>query len=906
MRSFDDDEALLASVLRDVVRSSDGPDALDLYQRAVDLAKRSRDGDAEAAGALGELAAGLSVADAQVLVRSLTRWFQLLNLVEDNERVRRMRAHEMEHAPEPRPDSLRGAVAGIAGSGTTAQELRDMLAQAELRLVLTAHPTEARRRITVDKLARVFRTLRELDQRILPPGEETAARGRLAATIQELWTSDEIRAVHPTVLDEVRSGLVYFSSTIGETVPALYRELEAALQECFPDEEVPVPTLLTFGSWIGGDRDGNPSVTPEVTETSLGLMRESCLRFLEDRARALGTQLSLSSRLAAATEVLDPLLTAGRELFPEIASRLARTVPEEPYRHALSFVAERLRSARKHFDGAYQAPREALRDLRLVERALSAGRGNFIAAADLRDLIRQVEVFGFHFGRLDVREHAGRHKAALAEVLRVLDITEDYESLGEDERLELLVTEIANPRPLIPTETKGFSDDTRAVVDTFRTVHRLITGEHEGAIEAYVVSHTEGPCDLLEVLLLMKESCLASAGGADAMLRIVPLFEARHTLDGSADTLRALLAQPVYRAALEAVGNEQEVMIGYSDSNKDVGYAASGWATYRAQMDLARVFSEQDLSWIFFHGRGGALGRGGGPSDVAIRAQPPGTVRGRLKMTEQGEVLAAKYSVAEVAFGELERTGSAVLAGTLDRGIHPGRESLERYEEVMAGIADRSSAAYRALVYDDPDFITFFHSATPVADISRLRLGSRPARRGASERIEDFRAIPWVFSWQQARVALPGWFGLGTGLRAAREEVGVDLLREMEQHWPFFTGLVYNAETACARADLEIARRYSELCEDEAIRQRVFGAIERELAVTCDELRAVTGSERLLERDSSLRRSIDRRNPYVDPLSFVQVELLRRSRAQADDDEQLGRAVLLTINGIAGGLRATG
>jgi phosphoenolpyruvate carboxylase len=906
LRSFDDDEALLGSVLRDVIRSSDGPDALDLYQRAIELGKRGRSGDADAARELSELAADLSVAESQVLVRSLARWFQLLNLAEDNERVRRVHAYEMEHAPEPRRDSLRGAVAEIAASGTTADDLREMLAQAELRLVLTAHPTEARRRVTVDKLARVFRTLRELDQRILPLADETAARARLAGTIQELWTSDEIRAVHPTVDDEVRSGLVYFSSTIGETVPALYRELEAAVEEVFPGEDVPVPALLTFGSWMGGDRDGNPAVTPETTEESLGLMRESCLRFLEDRVRELAMQLSLSSRLAAATEVLEPLLADGGERFPELAARLEHTVPEEPYRRALGFVAERLRSARKHTPQAYGAPRETLRDLRLIEAALNAGPGDFIAASELRDLIRQVEVFGFHFGRLDIREHAGRHKAALAEVFAELGIEEDYGSLGGEERLQLLVHEIANRRPLIPADTSGFSEATRQVVDTFRTVHRLITREHEGAVQAYVISHTEGPCDLLEVLLLMKESCLANAGGEGAMLRIVPLFEARHTLEEAAETLRAVLEQPVYRAALAAVGDEQEVMIGYSDSNKDVGYAASGWATYRAQRDLADVFRRHQLSWIFFHGRGGALGRGGGPSNVAIRSQPFGTVEGRLKMTEQGEVLSAKYSVPEVAFGELELTGSAVLGGTLDHSAYPSREALDRYEEVMAGIADRASQAYRALVYDDPEFLTFFHSATPVGDISRLRLGSRPARRGASEHIEDFRAIPWVFAWTQARVALPGWFGLGSGLRAAREEVGLDFLREMEQRWPFFAGLVSNAEMACAKADLDIGRRYSELCDDEAVRERVFGQIEREFELTRNEILAVTGGERLLDREPALERLIDRRNPYVDPLSFVQVELLRRSRAHGDQDEELGRAILLTINGIAGGLRNTG
>jgi phosphoenolpyruvate carboxylase len=900
-RSFDDDEALLHSAFAAVVEASEGSAALAQHEEAVALAQRARGGDAASADRLAQLVAGLDLGDAQLLIRTLTRWFQLLNLAEDNERVRRLRRREQEHAPAPRRGGLRDAIQRLAARGTTAEELGEMLARAEVRLVMTAHPTEARRRTTIAKLARVFGILREFDHHRLLPEEETDAWRRLASTVQELWGSDEIRAVSPTVLDEVQAGLVYFTTTLEDVVPAFYRELEAAVAEAYPGDSVTVPPLLTFGSWMGGDRDGNPHVTPAVTGEALGLMRSTCLRFLEGRAVELAGRVSLSARLVGEPPELGPLLVDGAERFPELAETLAQRNPEEPYRRLFSFVAERLRATRRGDPEGYGDPEELLAELRTAERTLRDGHG-FVAAGDLRDVIRQVEVFGFHFGRLDIREHAGRHRDAIAEILATLHVHDGYAELAEPERIELLAREIAERRPLIPTDLNGFSDSTRAVVETFRSLHEVLEGEHAGAVETFIVSNTTGPADVLETLLLMKESGLARAGGEGARLRIAPLFEAGETLRDAADTMRTLLEQPVYRAALRAVGDEQEVMVGYSDSNKDAGYVASGWATYRAQIAVSDLMREHGVSWIFFHGRGGALGRGGGPANVAIMSLPPGTVAGRLKMTEQGEVLSAKYSLRDIAHRELELTASAVLAGTLAR--QPG-EQLELYHEVMGEMAERSSEVYRSLVYGDEDFAGFFHAATPVDEISQLRLGSRPARRKDSTAIEDFRAIPWVFSWTQARIVLPAWYGLGTALEAASERHGLDLLREMREEWPFFSALLDNAAMACAKADLAIGRRYAELCPDAEVRERIWSRIEAEFDLTRRGLLAITGGERLLDSEPVLQASIDRRNPYVDPLSFVQIELLRRARA-GERDEELPRAAFLVINGIASGLRNTG
>ncbi len=899
------DEALLSGVLEDVICASEGKPALELHRRAVALGQRSRGGDGAAADELAGLVATLEVRELELLVRMLTCWHQLMNLAEDNDRVRRLRARELEEAPAPRRGSLRHAITNLAASGISASDLHDALASAEVQLVMTAHPTEARRRTTVNKLARIFSMLRSLDERLPVPGEQEEMRRRIAAAVQELWASDELRAVSPTVLDEVRAGLIYFTSTLSRVVPALYRDLDAAVRESYPDDDVVVPPLLTFGSWMGGDRDGNPNVTPDLTAIALEQMKEACLTHLERVIGELAGRVTLSARVAGESEALRELLVNSGSHAPAMAEFVRERNPEEPYRQLFKLLAERVRFTRKGEEGGYHRSDELVADLRVAERALREQQAGFVAEDALRDVIRQVEVFGFHFARLDVREHADIHRHAIDEILGALGVQEGYASLPEDERMAVLEREIADRRPLIPGDISGFSASTREVVETFRTMRELLDGAHAGALGAYIISNTTGPADLLEILLLMKEVGLARAGGSGAVLRIVPLFESGDTLAAAAETMRTLLQTPVYRAAVDAVG-EQEIMVGYSDSNKDVGYVASGWGIYRAQIEVSSVMREHGVRWQFFHGRGGAVGRGGGPSNVAILAQPPGTVAGRLKVTEQGEMLSAKFSVTEIAHRELELTTSAVLQTTLNREIAaPG---VARFEAIVAEMAERSTKVYRGLVYGDPDFADYFHATTPVREIQRLQLGSRPSRRRESARIEDYRAIPWVFSWTQTRAVLPAWYGLGTALEAARERHGTAVLREMERDWPFFSALISNAEMACAKADLDIARRYSELYEDEVARERIWNAISDELERTVRELQHVRGEEHPLDREPVLQRTIARRNPFIDPLSFVQLELLRRLRAQGGDpdDPDLVRASLLTINGIAGGLRNTG
>jgi phosphoenolpyruvate carboxylase len=903
-RTISDNVYLLAGILGDVLHGSSGLDAFAQTEAARALAKALRGGDASAGIRLDTMVRVLVDEDAETLVRAFTNYFQLINLAEDSERIRRLRAREFEER-RPRRGSLREGVALLRDRGVDADRLAEIIASAQIRLVLTAHPTEARRRTIIAKLARIFAALRDLDERSLLAEEERHVRRLLAHTIEEVWYSEEVRTTRLTVIDEVHTSLVYLLSTFVEVIPRLYRDLDDAIAEFYPGAAIPVPPLLIPGTWIGGDRDGNPNVTAEVTTEALAVMRRAALGLLDARLLELAGRLSVAESIAGPADDIQPLIEALAARFPDAAEMLRRVNAGEPYRQVISLMRERVRATAADRVEGYPNSAALLADLRQVDCSLRGRGGDLIADGDLRDAVRLVEVFGFHLAVMDIRDHAQRHAAALAEIFARTGVASDYRSLPEAERASLLAGEIENPRPLVPRDIARFSDDTAEVVGTFRAVETALTGRHRGAIETYVISGAEAPSDVLAVLLLMKESGLAEPGGANAMLTIAPLFEQERGLRDAPETMRALLASPVYRRALESRGNAQEVMIGYSDSNKEIGFLGSAWALYRAQSELTACFDAAGVRHTFFHGRGGAIGRGGGPTNVAILAQPPGAVSGRVKLTEQGEVIASRYATAPVAYRELELVASATLASAVDLLPGPSPERLAGYVEAMEAMTSASIAAYRGLVYGDDEFVRFFEEATPIAEIARLQIGSRPARRQQTHRIEDLRAIPWVFSWTQSRFLLPGWYGLGAGLALGRERFGLDQLQAMEREWPFFAATIGNAEMALAKSDLDIAERYAGLVRDEALRKRMWDRIHEEHARVTREILLLTGQDRLLDRDPVLRRSIDRRNPYVDPLSFVQVELLRRIRS-GDASETTYRTILRTINGIAGGLKSTG
>lgn len=904
LRTLSDDIHLLGGILGQVLEGSGGSRAFEQTEEARALAKALRSGDSDAGAGLDTLVHSLSGDEAETLVRAFTNYFQLINLAEDSERIRRIRRREASEGG-PRRGSLREAIGLLAARGVDAQRLQALLADAQIRLVLTAHPTEARRRTIIAKLARVFGVLRDLDERKSLPDEVERAHQLLAHTIEELWYSDEVRSTELTVLDEVRTSLVYLMSTFVTVIPEMYRDLEEAIAEHYPGETIAVPPLLTPGTWIGGDRDGNPNVTPEVTRQTLDLMRDSAIELLEGRLVELAGRLSLAETVSGPAPLLAPLIERLATVFPDTASRVLRINAGEPYRQAVTLMREKLSAARTFAPGGYQDAAELLADLRLIDRSLREQGADLVADGDLRDVMRLVEVFGFHLAVMDIRDHARRHEAALAEIFRHAGVTDHYLELSEDDRRTLLSQEIESPRPLVPRSLERYAPQTREVIETFRTVADVLSGPHHGVIETYVISGTEEASDVLAVLLLMKEAGLAEPGGHGALLSIAPLFEQERGLREAPETMTALIALPVYRNALRSRGDVQEVMIGYSDSNKEIGFFGSAWALYQAQRELTRLFEAAGLRHTFFHGRGGAIGRGGGPTNVAILAQPPGSVNGRIKLTEQGEVIASRYATTPIAHRELELVAGATLVSTVGLLPQPDPERLAEFEEAMATIADTATAAYRDLVYGDPDFVRFFEEATPISEIARLQIGSRPARRQQTRRIEDLRAIPWVFSWTQSRFLLPGWYGVGSGLQEGIARYGLERLRAMEREWPLFAATIANAEMALAKSDLDIARRYAGLVTDTSIRERIWEQIDQEHERATREILRLTNQERLLERDPVLRRSIDRRNPYVDPISFVQVELLRRLRAHGADDRTL-RTILRSVNGIAGGLKNTG
>lgn len=904
-RTISDDIYFLGDLLGEVITAQAGIDNFELEEEVRSLAKAHRAGDPAAGAELNALISGLSIDEAVLLIRAFTSYFQLINLSEDNERVRRIRRREAESFPAPRRGSIREAIQVLKDRGMSGADVAALLQRAQVRLVMTAHPTEARRRTILEKQARIFRTLRDLDEQDLLPREIERIRDRLAATVAELWSSSEVRAVRMKVSDEIQANLIHLRTSLYHVVPEIYRDLEESVADLYPDDFIPVPSFLTFGSWVGGDRDGNPFVTPDATREALVMMRDSCLTSLDERFGQVAGRISVSTMIAGEFPELGERLTENRARFPEVAARLMAENVDEPFRQLLTLMRERVRATRFELPGAYDRPSELLDDLRLIERTLLDRGEALITGGDLHDLIRQVEVFGFHYARLDIRDHSRRHEKAIDESFRLTGIAPDYANLPEDERICILVREIESLRPIVPLDLNQYSEEAAEVIETFRVIREVMDGRHQDAIGTYIISAGESASDVLEVLLLMKEAGLAGPAGKDARLAIAPLFEQGESLAASEGIMRELLMQPVYRNALAAQGNAQEVMVGYSDSNKELGYLASSWALYEAQIKLKDLFLAFGVDFTFFHGRGGSVGRGGGPSNVAILAQPADTVRGRIKMTEQGEVVAGRYGFREVAHRELELVTGAVLVTMVGLLHAPTGEQLSRFEHAMAAMAARSTEVYQDLVYGDEGFVSFFEQMTPIREISELKLGSRPARRTTSHRIEDLRAIPWVFSWTQARILLPGWYGLGSALESARDAHGLELLQEMEASWPYFAAVLSNAEMALAKADMRVAEQYVELVEPEELRRRVWGAMTDEFERTVRLLLEVTNQSALLDRDPVLQRSIERRNPYVDPLSFIQVELLRRFRKNGDVEDFL-RPVLLSINGIAGALKNTG
>lgn len=895
---------------------------------------------------LKKLLHGLSLDEAIGVIRAFSVYFQLVNIAEQHHRIRRKRFYEV-HTPEsPQRGSLAETLQRLAKQRVPPAELQRVLDTLEIVPVMTAHPTEAARRTLLEKHRRLAELLATLDNAHLAERQRHEAQLQLAAEVEAIWQTDEVRHSQPTVLDEVNNTLYYFDATLFDAVPQLLEELEGGLAKHFPTVKLATERVpLRFGSWVGGDRDGNPNVTPDVTWETLLVQQRLVLRKYLTTLAALSRRLSESSRFTPATETLTASIERDAATMPELAERVRRRNPEEPYRQKLSFIYTRLENTlhrnqalgtalratspdalisvrpglpiiarltgKTEHAHVYRTGRELYADLQLVRDSLRAGQSAY-AARGIERLMRQVATFDLHLAQLDLRQHSERHLAALDEITRHLGLATPYGAMKEEQRVAWLTAELQTPRPLVGSEDH-YSAETMETLNVFRVMRRALDEISPNALHTFIVSMTRDVSDLLATLVLAKQAGLADGGWRIA---VAPLFETIEDLRQAPGVLERLFSNPVYQQVLAAQGNLQEVMIGYSDSSKDGGILTSSWELYKAQEKLWETARAHGVELRLFHGRGGTVGRGGGPSHEAILAQPPNTVAGRIKITEQGEVISSKYSLPEIAQRSLELVTAAALAASLPtpqwttKAQRP--QQLAGWQTVMEQLSQTAFETYRRIVRATPDFYDYFIQATPVEELAHMRIGSRPAKRKAgSQSIDDLRAIPWVFGWTQSRHLLPGWLAVGTALESfVRQEPkkNLALLREMYSAWPFFHSTLSNIEMTLAKADFQIARQYAARTPNRSLGRRLFKLLEAEYQRTCRVVLQITEEKHLLDNAPVLQRSIAVRNPYVDPMSQLQIELLARKRAGGAEAEQekLLYAILLTINGIAAGMRNTG
>lgn len=916
-RPLVEDIRLLGRILGDVIREQEGRAAYELVERVRQLSVAYRlKSDAQAGRALDRLLKNLSSDQTVDVIRAFAYFSHLANIAEDRHHVRRRDHHEQ------RGDLQEGSLAmcfeRLARADIRADDIAETLSNAYISPVLTAHPTEVQRKSILDA-ERAIAELVEVRDALRTQRDRDENESLIRARVTQIWQTRMLRNTKLTVGDEIENALSYYRSTFLRQIPRLYREIESAL----PGHEI--GTFFRMGNWIGGDRDGNPFVTAETLAMALARQSETALRFYLTEVHELGAELSMSATLTGVTPQMAVLANAS----PDHSEHRA----DEPYRRALTGVYARLAATLHDFTGtealrhavapqdAYTSPTQFLADLRTIEGSLNTHHAQALAKPRLHPLIRAVQAFGFHLATVDLRQSSDKHELVVAELLKTARIERDYVTLREAERRSLLEKLLNDARPL-RVHGSSYSDHTRAELAIFETAVRMLARFGRAAIRHYIISHTEDVSDLLEVLLLLKEVGLLRGTLDDAAITDVivsPLFETIGDLRRAPEIMRDYYALPGIAAMLQRSGAEQDVMLGYSDSNKDGGSFTSNWELYRAEIALVALFDslrdKHGITLRLFHGRGGTVGRGGGPSYQAILAQPPGTVNGQIRLTEQGEVIASKYAHPQIGLRNLETLVAATLEATL---LHPTKSAPKAFLDAASALSDASFAAYRKLVYETPGFTDYFFSATPIREIAELNIGSRPASRKATRAIEDLRAIPWSFSWGQCRVNLPGWCGFGSAVEAFLGASGkqrkerLELLQRMHRQWPFFRTLLSNLDMVVAKSDLGIAARYVELVEDKKLGQRIFKQIRDEWQRTSDALSLITGEKRRLASNPALARSIEHRFPYLDPLNHLQVELMRRyrnrdaQRAGESTMQRVQRGIHISINGIAAGLRNTG
>ena len=896
----------LGATLGRTIATLEGEKALETVETLRTLAKSSRAGEAAAARSLAQAVARLTPAEALNQAMAFTLYFELVNLAEENFRIRLLRERNQRHRQavaagqpsEPMRESIEAAVRELKAAGVPRARVQKLVRQLDIELVFTAHPTESKRRTMLEKLATLGDILRRHTLEDIQHAPDDIKR-----EIVSLWLTDRSRTERPEVADEARTGLWYFDRTLFQLLPRLHGELQDALDRYYPGVKAP-RRWLSFGSWIGGDRDGNPGVTAAVTAGVLRMNRRMAIKKLAETLSNLAGSITVSDRRAKFAPVIQRMAGECRA-SSDLMSRVGARYPREPYRIILSSLREQL-MAQAEADLLQPDPKAArvsAADVRKILAAIEAdlrrGRAAPLADGALKEALTAVDIFGLGMARLDLRQHSAWHAKAVAELLG----RSDYEQMEEGAKQALLAATLAEAGELDDRKLAGFSHDVRVVLDPLRLAVRAQAEFGPESLGIYIISMTNEVSDVLEVQLLQTL--------AGVRLPIAPLFETLDDLQRAPAILTALFGNAAYAAELARQGGHQHVMLGYSDSNKDCGYLTANWALYQAQDAIMAVCKKHDVRITLFHGRGGSIARGGGPAAKAILAQPVGLKDGGIRVTEQGEVLSTRYHDVDLAHRVLEQMAYGVLLGA-NEAQKGARKLPKLWVQAMEEMSAASLAAYRACVHDDPEFLAFWRQATPIDDISELNFGSRPTyRRKGSVTVSDLRAIPWVFSWMQSRFNFPGWYGLGRGLDVIlrRGPAGVKLLREMYQRWPFFQTAIANAQLTMCKADMSIAGVYASLVEDDGIRERVFGRITDEFRLAEKAVLAVTGQGELLENEPVLARSIKLRNPYVDPLNYLQVEMIKRrrgSRLKKADREGIRAVLELTVNGIAGGLKNTG
>jgi len=901
------DIRLLGRILGDTVRDQEGADVFDLVERIRQTSIRfHRDDDKPARRELELILDSMSTSQTVRIIRAFSYFSHLANIAEDQNSIRQMRARSKAAEP-PRPGTLALTLSHARNAGFSIADLRKFFATALVSPVLTAHPTEVRRKSTIDREMEIAALLDRRERMQLTPEEFAASDEQLRRAVLTLWQTNLLRRTKLTVLDEVANGLSFYDYTFLHEVPRLHCALEDRLNEGEGASQGELASFLRMGSWIGGDRDGNPFVTAEVMRSTLKLQSSRVLRFYLDELHVLGSELSLAAHLADVSKDLRALAERSPDKSPHRTG--------EPYRLAVSGIYARLTATAARLDvettrapvgeaAPYASAQEFQADLDTIYRSLISNNSRVIARGRLRHLRRAVDCFGFHLASLDIRQNSAVHERTVAELIDAAMPGMSYLALNEEARIALLTGELRNARPLTSSFVK-YSEETIGELAVFHAAAEAHAKFGADAIPQCIISMCKGVSDMLEVALLLKEAGLVDPSGRSA-INIVPLFETIEDLQASGRIMDRLLSIHDYRKLVDSRGAVQEVMLGYSDSNKDGGFVTSGWELYKAEIGLVSVFEHHHVRLRLFHGRGGSVGRGGGPSYDAIIAQPGGAVNGQIRITEQGEIISSKYSNSDVGIYNLEVLAAATLEASLlqPRQSAPNPEYLKAMEQLSA----LAFTAYRGLVYETEGFADYFWASTVITEIASLNIGSRPASRKKTRAIEDLRAIPWVFSWAQCRLMLPGWYGFGSAVEAwiaEHPDKGMPFLKELYREWPFFRTLLSNMDMVLAKSSIAIASRYAELVPDAALRDSIFGRIRREWQTSIDMLLDITGQQRLLQSNPLLERSIRNRFPYLDPLNHVQVELLKEHRAQ-NPDEQVLRGIQITINGISAGLRNSG